>query len=105
MYGQCKNCSKLMSCRKPMAYKGYCETDFEPKEKPQLQSNAKGMEWAKNADGEWQAKGEYGEFLLWKEGRRWTGRYAASKSSKFFRMPFGSLKKMKSMCENNYNWE
>ncbi|AWW06090.1 MAG: hypothetical protein [Caudoviricetes sp.] len=107
MYGQCKNCNKLMSCHKPIGYKrGYCETDFEPKAVPEnIKPIPKGMDWENLADGEWQAKGEHGDFLLWKEGRWWTGRYAANKSSKFFRLPFGSLRKIKSMCENNYNWE
>ena len=63
------------------------------------------MEWKILDNGDWQAKGTVGNFLLWKKGKRWTGRYAANKGSHFFKLPFGSLKDLKDICENNYYWE
>lgn len=64
------------------------------------------MEWKQLSSGEWQAKGEDGEFLLWKSGRQWTGRYAANKKGgKFFKLPYGSLRDIKAKCEDNYYWE
>jgi len=63
------------------------------------------MEWVKLTNGDWQAKGEDGDFLLWKERNKWTGRYKANTGSKFFKLPYGSLKDLKAKCEDNYYWE
>lgn len=62
------------------------------------------MEWVQLKDGDWQAEGEIGKFLLWKSGRSWTGRYYGN-NGKTFPLPYGSLKKIKGLCEDNFFWE
>ena len=52
----------------------------------------KSMEWVKLDNGDYQAKGKLGNFLLWRKGKRWTGRYATNNNSKTFKLPYGSLK-------------
>ncbi len=63
------------------------------------------MKWELLQNGDWQAKGKGGDFLLWKVGNRWTGRYSSNKGGKFFKLPYGSLKDLKAKCEDNYYWE
>lgn len=63
------------------------------------------MKWERLNYEEWKAKGISGEFNLWKSGRRWTGSYREYNGCKFFTLPYGSLKKIKEQCENNYYWE
>lgn len=43
MYGKCKNCARLFSCPRPRNLKfGFCETDFEPKQKAEQPEPNKG---------------------------------------------------------------
>ncbi len=62
------------------------------------------MEWVKLSNGNWQAKGKYGEFLLWKRGRHWTGKYSG-KNVRDFKLPTLPLRKLKAICEENWYWE
>lgn len=64
------------------------------------------MEWEKDKDGDWVAKGKHGDFLLWKEGIWWKGRYSGYDSNKWFTLrPRRNVKELKSLCESNYYWE
>lgn len=64
------------------------------------------MKWECVANLRWQAKGKHGDFLIWKEGKRWKGRYlSADKTNNFFLPWKKSLKEMKTICEDNYYWE
>lgn len=65
------------------------------------------MEWKRtNRADEWMAQGEKGDFLIWKNGRKWKGRYRhiLCQNPKFF-LWADTLKDMKKMCENNAYWE
>lgn len=104
MYGKCKDCKKQMSCHKPMGYKfGFCETDFEPKEKAEAVC-LDGMSWKQVSSSEWEAIGKYGVFKIERSGREFWASYASEDTS--FRMPpKRKLSAAKEMCENNDNWE
>ncbi len=87
-----------------MAYKGYCETDFEPKEKPQLQSNAKGMEWVQVSSTKWEAIGKDGTFFIERSGGVFWARYYSE--LKAFKLPgTKKLREAKQLCEENHYWE
>ena len=64
------------------------------------------MKWEKLKNGDWIAQGEKGDFLLWKEGRVWKGRYRHiyCENAKF-RLGALTLKELKKRCENNAYWE
>lgn len=65
-----------------------------------------GMEWAPQGDDSWIAQGRRGRFVLWKEKRRWRGRYINRVDTYWFDLPHGlSLDKLKGVCENNRYWE
>lgn len=110
MYGQCKNCSKLFSCRKPHKWGcGFCETDFEPKEKPQTKHTApfspiEHMKWVQTSSTKWEAVGTDGTFYIERSRGLFWGRYA-SKEKTFKNKPTKTLKEAKAFCEYNYYWE
>ena len=64
------------------------------------------MKWSKKANGDFEALGFRGDFLLWKDGRKWRGRYRSKdKRRHFFMAPQGKLADMKRLCESNHYWE
>ena len=64
------------------------------------------MEWDQVAFCDWEAKGRFGDFRVWKDSRVWKGRYR-SKSGQctFFFPEQKSLRKMKTICEQSKYWE
>ena len=65
-----------------------------------------GMQWVQDKDGDWIAQGKRGRFVLWKEGRKWRGRYLSRADIFWFDLPRGlSLEQLKTMCESNRYWE
>lgn len=63
------------------------------------------MEWIKNSDGDYEAKGEKGRFLIWKNGSKWYVNYSAFKGYHNFSFKCGTLKDAKAACERNFYWE
>lgn len=77
----------------------------KPNVKPKL-IEITGMKWEKDKDGDWVAKGKHGDFLLWKKGAWWHGRYSAYNNTKWFKFqPRRNINVLKSLCEKNYYWE
>ena len=111
MYGLCKNCSKLFNC--PLSRKwscGFCETDFEPKPKPQAKSApatpTKHMQWVQTSSTKWEAVGEDGAFYIERSRGLFWGRYSSEKNGKSFKMkPKKKLSEAKEQCEDNFYWE
>lgn len=64
------------------------------------------MKWKRLKNGDWQAEGEKGDFLAWREGRSWKARYW-SKDCRvhFFMVTTGALSAVKKACERHPNWE
>lgn len=107
MYGRCSNCVKNLSCFKPSGMRfGFCETDFEPKEKPQIkQLGLKGMQWSQLSSSEWEAKGKDSMFRIKRfKGQFWS-RYDSEIYEPFNLPPKSKLSEAKEMCENNEYWE
>ena len=105
MYGKCKDCAKLMSCNNTRSFKfGFCETDFEPREKPQLQSNAKGMTWVQLSSSAWEAVGSDGKFRIERSKGKFWPKYA-SRDTAFNLPPRSSLSEAKELCQDNLHWE
>ena len=105
MYGKCKDCAKLFSCHKSVGYKfGFCETDFEPKEKPQATSAGGGMKWKQLSSTVWEADGKYGKFRIERSRGLFWPRYSSDDTLQKFR-PKQKLSKAKDFCERNENWE
>ena len=105
MYGKCKDCAKVLSCHKPTGYNfGFCETDFEPKEKPQEASAGSGMMWKQLSSTVCEAVGKYGKFRIERScGRYWV--YYASEEGTHCYGPRDKLSYAKDFCERNENWE
>lgn len=105
MYGKCKNCARLFSCPRPRNLKfGFCETDFEPKEKAGQPKLRKGMQWKQISSTEWEAEGEDGKFRIERSRGKFWARYASNDTA--FKMPpKDKLSQAKEMCENNDYWE
>lgn len=101
MYGKCKNCARLFSCPRPRNLKfGFCETDFEPKQKAEQPAPRKGMQWKQLSSSVWEAEGE--------DGKRSRGKFwarCASSDTAFKMPPKDKLSGAKEMCENNDYWE
>lgn len=105
MYGKCKDCAKYASCHKPVGYRfGFCETDFEPKEKPSTDSEAAGMQWKKVSSSTWEAEGKFGKFRIERFRGKFWSRYA-SEDTAFNLRPKDTLNEAKSQCEDNDYWE
>lgn len=63
------------------------------------------MKWERLSNGDYQAKGKNGDFLLWKYGKQWKGRYRSASGQYTFFLFDKDLKKLKARCENNHYWE
>ena len=64
------------------------------------------MKWNRKANGDWEAIGEDGDFLIWKEGSVWKGRYRSTDHKKHFLLrPRSKIAEIKKACEDNYYWE
>ena len=63
------------------------------------------MKWQRNSIGDWQAIGEYGDFLVWRDGGAWKGRYRSTDHKMHFFLPRGKLAEVKKACEKNQYWE
>ena len=74
---------------------------------PNCESGEKvSMEWNQVAFCDWEAKGRFGDFRIWKDGRVWKGRYRSADEQKLFFLPVQkSEKAMKKICEENHYWE
>lgn len=67
-----------------------------------------GMKWKKLPNGDFQAVGGKGDFLIWKEQRRcyWKCRYRSNDQKTLFHLPVKrSLRDAKKQAENNGCWE
>ena len=105
MYGKCENCAKQMNCWKPVGVQfGFCETDFEPKEKPQEASTSSGMRWEQLSSTVWEAVGKYGKFRIERSRGLFWALYASDDTLQKFR-PKPRLSEAKDFCERNENWE
>ncbi len=67
--------------------------------------------WEKHIDiygrttADWEVKLKYGDFLVWKEGKIWRGRYREYDSYSPIMLGFSStLEGMKRRCENSVYW-
>ena len=64
------------------------------------------MSWFKEPGGEWVAKGDKGDFRLWRRGGVWKGRYASYDDRVFFYMCSSkNVQELKERCERNRYWE
>lgn len=105
MYGKCKDCVKNLRCFKPTGMRfGFCETDFEPKEKEAAKLILKGMQWKKLSSTEWEAVGKFGKFLIKRVNNKFFSKYASEYTAFNLRVK-DSLSEAKEMCENNEYWE
>lgn len=64
------------------------------------------MKWKRQTNGDWVAKGEEGDFLVWRLGRVWCARYRSVDKKYMFHLPRrGSVDEAKKLCEGNRYWE
>lgn len=64
------------------------------------------MKWIRLENGDWQAQGKEGDFLVFKWGALWKARYRSKDHKKlFFFPPRRLLAPLKKMCEENEYWE
>lgn len=64
------------------------------------------MKWHHKENGDWEAVGADGDFLIWKDGLVWKARYrSADKKKHFFLPPQKNLADAKKVCQDNYYWE
>lgn len=64
------------------------------------------MKWERLPNGDWIARGKYGDFLVWKDGRTFKARYRSIDHVKIFFLPIKrNMSAAKAVCENNYHWE
>lgn len=64
------------------------------------------MKWERFDNGDRQAQGENGDFLLWKEGRLWKIRYRSKDLKNHFFLPRTRyLEEAKKICEKSIYWE
>lgn len=70
------------------------------------QAEATKMTWERLDNGDRQAQGEKGDFLLWKEGRLWKSRYRSKDHKTHFFLPKTRyLEEAKKICEKSIYWE
>ncbi len=107
MQGACRDCRKCGTCFKPSGFKfGYCNSDFEPKEKQIKNDKPYKMKWEQVSSSEWQAIGEDGAFYIERSRGLFWGRYSSAKNGKCFKMkPTKKLSEAKAFCEENFYWE
>lgn len=64
------------------------------------------MEWKKLPNGDRQAVGKHGDFLIWKSGGVFKARYRSTDKKVLYFLPVKrSLKEAKAQAEDNGNWE
>lgn len=64
------------------------------------------MKWEKLNNGDWQADGKRGDFLIWKDGKVWKSRYRSIDLTRHFFLPVKYyLKEAKKLCEKSSFWE
>lgn len=64
------------------------------------------MVWKKLSNGDRQAIGKYGDFLIWKSGKVFKARYRSFDGKKHYFLPVKrSLQEAKTQAEDNGNWE
>ena len=64
------------------------------------------MKWEKLYNGDWQAVGDYGDFLIWRYARYWKGRYRKKGADNNLFVFYGNtIKEIKELAEENYHWE
>ena len=64
------------------------------------------MEWEQVAFCQWRAICKEGEFTVWKDGRKWKGKYRnESGSYTCFFEEKKSLRAIKKICESSKYWE
>jgi hypothetical protein len=62
--------------------------------------------WIKLPNGDKQAQGERGDFLIWKVGAYWKSRYCSKDHTiQFYLRPRTTLREAKRQAENNKYWE
>lgn len=64
------------------------------------------MKWERLPNGDYQAQGENGDFLIWKSSQLWKCRYRSKDQKTLHQLrPRYSLKEAKKQAEENYYWE
>lgn len=64
------------------------------------------MKWAKNKNGDWEAKGKAGDFLIWRYGKWWKIRWRSADGKEMEHLPIAySIKTAKDRCERHDKWE
>lgn len=64
------------------------------------------MQWDRETNGDWIAKGEKGHFLIWKYGNIYKGLYMRTENKEVrFRFFRNTLAEAKKLCEENHYWE
>lgn len=64
------------------------------------------MKWERLKNGDYQAVGMEGDFLVWREGKMWRGRYWSNDRVIHFLLPKKpTLTEAKAQCESNHYWE
>lgn len=64
------------------------------------------MKWIRLDNGDWQAQGKEGDFLVFKWGNVWKARYRSKDHKKLFFLPVRRLlAPLKKICEENEYWE
>lgn len=63
------------------------------------------MEWKKLENGNYEAKGKKGRFLIWKEKSKWYANYSSLQGYKNFTFNYKTLKDAQAACERNFYWE
>ena len=65
------------------------------------------MEWKRKDNGDWEAVGKNGDFLLWKTKSGWNARYRSSSNKNYIIhfKPCNSLLEAKNNCSRQTHWE
>ena len=64
------------------------------------------MTWKRLNNGDWQAMGDKGDFLVWKIRRGfYKARYRSKDKKLRFELPGGDIERVKKCCEENFYWE
>lgn len=65
------------------------------------------MKWKRLENGDWQAQGKNGDFLVWKTKYGWFARYRSVDHKKhfFIRPATTKISEIKELCQKNHYWE
>ena len=65
------------------------------------------MKWIRLENGDWQAQGKNGDFLVWKTKNGWFARYRSVDHKKhfFIRPATTKISEIKELCQKNHYWE